>query len=208
MSKKGWKRKKKGGRRLFLCILPSKEVRDVARDLRREFKSQEYKLSFLPLEQIHLTVKFLGDNVSDKSSEFVQYTLDKYLRHFDSFRITTNDAVFGLSSQTKPRIMYLDVEETSELNDLKNLVNQRLRELSLPDVIKKKDRKNFTSHITIARVKKDISNSFIGEVDQILSKFGKTEVTMKVDNLYLISSTLTNTGPVYEIIASFPLRDR
>ncbi|MBD3280717.1 RNA 2',3'-cyclic phosphodiesterase [Candidatus Dojkabacteria bacterium] len=202
------KKKQKKGHRLFLSFKVTQDVRDIARDVRRELKTQEYKLRFTELEELHLTIKFLGNDVSDQSLQIIEQKLPGIFKRYAPFKLKVNGVQFGFERQTKPRILFLQIEDTSDVLDIKSRVNKEIKELYLRDVIRRADRKIFTSHVTIARVDRDISKSYVNEVNEVLSDLEVPEVEFEISAAHIIESVLTKNGPKYSTISSFPLRGR
>ncbi|MBN1331280.1 RNA 2',3'-cyclic phosphodiesterase [Candidatus Dojkabacteria bacterium] len=203
-----FKKKRKSGLRLFLGFKVSQEIRNLARDVKRELKVQEYKLRFSDLEQLHLTVKFLGNNVSSQSFERLEEVLPAVFRQYSPFKLKVSGVQFGFSKQSKPKILYLKIDDTSEVLEIKAKVNEEIKKLAFRDVITRADRKTFTSHITIARVEKDISKSYVKEVGEILENFETPPLEFEISEAHIIKSVLEKNGPRYSTIATFPFRGR
>lgn len=203
---KKFKRKIKKTHRLFLCILPDKEIRDYARDVQRQIYRYSYKLNFVNLEQIHLTLKFLGNNVSDKSMELFIDTLNANMSNLSQFEISTREADFGYFTQSKPNVVYLALNDSMDLKKNIDVVHQIVRNLDLDDLIRKKDHTKFFSHITIARVRSDISKSTVKKIAEDVKKLPTRESKMIVKQISLIESILTKKGPVYKVIKHFAIQ--
>lgn len=147
-------------------------------------------------ENIHLTLRFLGD-VSEKKLELIKETFHEYTDR-DPFEVR----VEGMGVFPKPsfiRVVWAGVTRgASDLKYLRERLDEGLSEIDHPP-----DDKEFTPHFTIARVKsgkaKEKLNSLVrNESDR---KFG----TIFCDELKLKKSELTSEGPIYTDIDSVEL---
>ncbi len=199
-----FKKPKKTGKRIFIGIIPPSEIQSQARDIQRSLKKFSYKLNFVNLEQIHLTLKFLGDNVSPDTIDLIYDTLQKYTDNIPPFYLNTSSIKFGFARQKKASVVYLKIEQNENLSDLVTLIQKITKNLRLNDISNKKERVEFTSHITIARVRKDISNSQIKQIRQTLSDFPFQSQKFMVEKIDIIESKLTKKGPIYSIYYRLP----
>lgn len=202
------KKKIKHGHRLFIGIIASKELRDQARDVQRVLASYSYKLRFVNLEQVHLTLKFLGNNVSTQNADLVIETLFRNAVNFSRFSLQTDNVQFGFPTQNKANTLFISIENSPELMEIAQSIQNVTKSLRLDDVIRRKDPVKFMGHFTVARVKKDISRSQIREIRSILASHNFPAITCPVSELHIIESRLTLKGPVYNIFARIPLIDR
>ncbi len=203
---KKFKRIIKKNHRLFLCILPDKPIRDYARDVQRTISRYSYKLELINLEQIHLTLKFLGNNVTDSSRDLLIETLDENAKYLPRVEFETDKVDFGFFTQNKPNVVYISLKESPSLEKIVNGLQLIVKSLDRDDMIKKKDFAKFLSHITVARVKTDISKSTIHDINQKIVEFPTRNEKMVVKRIALIESVLTKKGPVYKIIKYFDLQ--
>jgi 2'-5' RNA ligase len=88
-------------------------------------------------------------------------------------------------------------EGTNELKEIYNSIENNLSNKGFP-----RENKDFSSHITIGRVKfiRDKAN-FI----QMLKRIEVNNLTHEVNSIDLMESKLTPNGPIYNITARFPL---
>jgi len=203
-----FKPKKLTGHRLFICLVPPKSVRDQARDIERMLTKFAYKLRFVNLEQIHLTLKFLGNNVSTKSAEMIINELISKSSSLNPIEIKTVFVEFGFPAQAKANTIHIHVEENDQLFELTNEIQKYVKALKLSDVIRHKESRKFLAHFTTARVRKDISRSQIRDIRDILEKSPVEPITFTADEIYIIESKLTIKGPIYSIYSKIPLRGK
>jgi 2'-5' RNA ligase len=139
-------------------------------------------------ENIHLTLRFLGD-VEDSLVPSIYRAVDE-LSSFGSFVMRVRG--LGAFPNTKnPRVVWVGVADGSEiLRSMRSALDRGLRGLRVHE-----DEHAFHPHITIARVRGrsnlDILSRYIEE--NIDLEFGLSPVTKVV----LKKSTLTPRGPIY-----------
>jgi 2'-5' RNA ligase len=185
--------------------MPSKEIRDEARNVQRALAKFSYKLNFTNLEQIHLTIKFLGNKVSTASAETVFSGLGSHSSLLVSPEIIAEGVRFGLKGQSNPNIVQIDIAQSPELKEIIDTVQDIVRNCGLDDVIRRKDMSRLLGHMTIARVRKDISKSHIKQIRAVLEGHKFQQKSFVPEHLYIIESILTRRGPIYKIYGKIPL---
>jgi len=136
-------------------------------------------------QNIHITLKFLGDVSPDKLS-----SVESRLREvkFKPFRLAVK-GVGVFPNENYARVVWTGCE-SKELAALANSVNKALDGVFKPEV--------FTAHITFARVKRKT------ELKPFLEKYKRWVFDeFKINKFVLKSSELTSGGPVYSTIAEF-----
>ncbi len=176
--------------RCFLAVDLSEEVKDYLNNIIKSIDSSEAKVGWVTPNQLHLTLKFLGEVSEDKIEKVVK-ELDKI--EFQKFELKiTNFGVFP--DYNYVRILWVDTEPIRYILELKTKV-----EKSLLDFFPKED-KRFLPHITIGRVK--FVKDGIGFVKR-LKDVKILEKSFIVNNFKLYKSNLTSDGPIYEVLKEF-----
>ena len=165
---------------------------DMPEEIAREIKKIQDKLPEFfgkktELENLHLTLKFLGE-INEQKIEEVKNKLSEI--KFNKFK-TEIDSI-GIFSEKFVRIVWLHLKSAENL--------QKEIDEKLKDLFEKE--KRFMSHLTIARVKslKD-KEKFLEELKMI--KIPK--IKFVVDKFKLKKSVLTSAGPVYETLEEYGL---
>jgi len=171
--------------RAFISIDLPKEAKEKVKEI--QDKLPEFSGKKTEIENLHLTLKFLGE-VDEEVIEKVKERLREI--KFNSFE-TEIDSI-GIFSEKFIRIVWLHLSNCDNL--------QKEIDNNLADLFAKENR--FMSHMTIARIKniKD-KKSFLEEIRKI--KFEK--ISFEVDRFLLKKSTLTESGPIYEVIEEYKL---
>lgn len=134
-------------------------------------------------ENLHLTILFLGDTGSgEKFSELRKIS-------FSPFKLTTTE--IKLFPERKPRLIWLELEESEELNDLYSKI---VRVFGVNGKLK--------SHITLARIKWLLPQDYrvLAEEIRLANPF---EADFTVNSFNLYNSELQPGGPVYRIAETF-----
>lgn len=177
--------------RLFIGVPVSKEVQERVSSFLFLLKDTGADISPVPKENLHFTIKFLGD-VEDSKIPSIQETLTTISSQQNQFRLTLSKVgVFP----SLDNIEVIWIGGSSELLPLIKATDKAL------NTIKKNDHPEDIPHLTIARRRseKDASalRTFIQEHND--DSFGE----MKVDHFVLYKSILTSSGPVYQEIRTY-----
>jgi len=176
-------------KRCFIAINFDEEIKNKIVEIQKQLP--EFLGKKTEIENLHLTLKFLGE-IDDDKIKIVQEKLREI--KFKKFFITLDK--LGFFSEKILRIVWLGVDE----NDKEIFALQKIIDDKLSGLFEKE--KRFMSHLTIARVKRvEDKKRFFEEFEKIkLSEF-----KFEVKEFYLIESELKLEAPVYTTINSFKL---
>ena len=150
------------------------------------------KMKLVEIENIHFTLRFLGDTSLTRIDE-IESCLSQI--QVSPFEIEVH-GVGAFPNSRKPRVIWIGVNHnTDRIRDLKIEIDSRLKELGY-----KPEKKRFTPHATIARIRyiKDAKN-LVKNIDELInSSIG----SMTVSKFNMKKSTLTPSGPIYETLWS------
>lgn len=174
-------------RAFFAVELEQKEIVNQIVQIQRELALPETSIKFVAPENLHLTMKFLGD-----ISETIIPELQKAAEKISFKRFDLNISGMGcLPSYSYINAIYVGI--TKGFEELQALA-QKIDTLSGKFNFKKEERP-FKAHLTIGRLKKTGNKGLLVEKIKTLEKrnFGTT----KVDKFVLKKSELTSTEPIY-----------
>ena len=162
-------------------------------------KSGLLRANFVEKENLHLTLKFLGDLEAD-SLEKVKDELKKI--NFKKFNASLGKVG---SFPYEDYVKVLHVELNSENNEIKDL--QKEVEVKLKGMGFKEEAREFSSHVTLARVHSLIKaqenkQAFLDK----LKSFKVPKDEFEVNKFILIKSELMAKGPVYKVIEEYSLK--
>ncbi len=151
--------------------------------------------NFVDKNNLHLTLKFLGDLSEDKI-ELVKKALSEV--EFRQFSVETGELGF-FPNEKFIKILWLDLI-SPEFEFLKKSIDDKLQKLGFNE--KEKD---FVAHLTLTRIKKiDNKEAFLEKVQEIAPK----KMFFVANQFSLMKSILKKNGPEYKILAEFPMRMR
>lgn len=148
-------------------------------------------------DNVHITLKFLGE-VEDKGVEPIKDALREI--KFKSFNIHAKGIGFFPSSN-HIKVVWVGIEEGEDkMSDLAEQIDDRMKKLGF-----QKEKKKFTAHATLARVKK-INTKEREKMLKDLEPYLKQDFGwMDVNNFTLKKSELTPKGPIYSDLEIFEL---
>jgi len=191
--------------RLFIGIFPPQDIISRIRDSIRKLDKIKRNLKFVPYDQMHITLKFLGNSVSDESYDKIVKSLNRITPSLSQIKISFDNIWFGFPGRRYPHVIFFTISKNKELDALSKTIHEEIKELKLLDTIRRMDNKKLINHLTIARTKHSISASFARNTRKLLQEFQVSDMSFVADEIILIRSDLTNTGPLYKKMARFKL---
>lgn len=178
--------------RVFIAIeLPDEVIKEVAR-VQEVLRGRKFTGKMTELENLHLTLKFLGGINSEKVEEVRRRLREIEFSEFEA----KLERAGSFSFRGNPRIVWIKIGGKG-IFELQKKVDEKMRECGF------KVEERFMSHMTIARIKyvKD-KKGFIEYVNGI----GLKEIKFKVKEFKLKESELREIGPVYRDVESYGSR--
>jgi RNA 2',3'-cyclic 3'-phosphodiesterase len=188
--------------RSFIAIELPQEVRQALASLQAKLKSAgNIPVRWVDPGSIHLTLKFLGD-IDSGSTNKIAETMAEASSVIHPFNI----AVSGTGVFPNPaRVQIVWVGLTGELERLNQL--QKRIEDGLELLGFKAERRPFTPHLTIARVRDYASLDTRKQLGQLIIKtVFDAKCVITVNAVHLIKSQLTREGPIYTKISTIELK--
>lgn len=183
-------------KRLFVAIPVSDEIRQAIGPVAESIVNTGVALRLVSLENLHFTLKFLGD-VDESRIPEIEDKLQDIAGNTKRFMIKVkNVGVFP--SLEKINVVWLGVEDDSLVSLMKK-INQEL------NYIKPQDHKEEVAHLTIARIKTGKNKGNLLEFLKSIKdkEFGE----MEADRMILYESELLPEGQVHKVVKEFQLGD-
>ena len=176
--------------RLFIAIELDKSLKESLKTLQDELKKCGADVGWVKPENIHLTLKFLGET-EPKSIARISAALEETAGLFPPFTLNITHVGF-FPEQGPTRIVWAGLDKgKDESARLADFLEDKLSVLGF-----KKEKRGFSPHVTIGRVR---SEENLYALRKTLSNFHfKTPLTQTTNHLTLFKSTLTPQGPIYE----------
>ena len=174
--------------RSFIAIELPGEVKSALSDLQREFKECGADVRWVKPDNIHLTLKFLGD-IHEDTIGAVQKIMEGACKGYSSFHLELHGA--GTFPHMKsPRVVWAGLQDTDILDRLQNDIEGGLSTAGF-----KKEARRFVPHLTLGRFRS------MQKRTQLLEKIGKYEekqiCSFAVNSVVLMKSALNPTGAQY-----------
>jgi len=177
--------------RAFIGIEATDEVRAALARAQQKLAACGAKVKWVPPENVHLTLKFLGD-IDEEMVEKVKAAMAEAA---GDGPITLEVCGLGcFPPRGKPRTLWAGVSEGAEpVAKLFKRLDRALRPLRF----KKESR--FVAHLTIGRVKSPVGAENLAPVmeQHAATPFG----TVDAAEMVLFRSTLTPSGAIYDVVA-------
>ncbi len=180
--------------RLFIAIEIPAEVRAALAALIREFRAVAPQAKWVRPENMHITLKFLGETESAKLSAIREA--------FHSVRSSQAVALrfLGLGffpNEKRAKVFWAGMESSANLLEIAADIDQSMHKLGFP-----LENRPFTPHLTLARFEPSgiPANLFAAAEARSSREFG----SFSAREFHLIESKLKPAGAEYTTLHSFP----
>ena len=188
--------------RLFIAVELSDEIHQKLGELIRQIQPVGIRgINWVKPENIHLTVKFLGDTPRKQVMSLI-----------DSLAITTKEtAPFEISVEgtgcfpnpKAPKVLWVGIAPSPQLLQLQKGIDRELANLNIPV-----EARSFSPHLTLARITERCDLPVAQRTNEKLVAYSATmfgKVTVK--RITLFQSTLTRDSSLYSAQAYVPLHE-
>ena len=183
--------------RSFIAIDLPETVITAIRELQEEIRAYGFHIRWVRPENIHLTLKFLGDIKEDDREKITGAIFDSVKGFSPITLVAKGIGVFpGIK---RPRIIWVGV--SGDLEPLLGL--QKRLEEALAGIGFEQENRRFKAHLTLGRIKGRIDPKPLG--DALRAYMGFESKTFYADKIILYKSELRPTGAVYTKLVSAPL---
>jgi 2'-5' RNA ligase len=188
--------------RAFIAIDLTPEIRQHIDQVTGQLKSrlEGVPVRWVPADNIHLTLKFLGD-VSPANKEILQEILQSEVASHHRFEISVG-GLGAFPGSRHPRVIWVGVEAPAELANLQRGVETAMARLGYAQ-----EDRPFTAHLTLGRVSRNASSRDTHAIGDALdaTKVGFLGLA-RIEFVHLYRSDLKPSGAVYTRIFSTPLK--
>ena len=172
--------------RTFIAIdIPvSQKVTEIINEL----KKTQINAKIVETENMHLTLKFLGDTDENLIDEIEKIIKDAVINIQPFEIILKNMGVFP--NQNYIKVAWIGIENAEPLKKIAETIDAKLNNLGF-----EKEKRPFSVHLTIARIKSAKNKE---KLIDLIDKYQKTELQkIKINKIFLKKSILTPNGPIY-----------
>ena len=169
--------------RLFVAADIPEEIKTGYAQAQEVIRKSRARLSLVEADDMHITLKFIGEIPGS-----LLPGITAALKTVTGRPIFLDLGAITLNSPRSPRVIWGDLHDTGGCRDLAGSIEAALVPLGIQT-----EKRRFTPHITIARIKQ-FHPSVFEEVAEISNACSGSFI---VDRFVLKKSELTQTGPVY-----------
>lgn len=188
--------------RAFIAIELSQEIQQKLDEVTSLLRGDldHVSVRWVPAENIHLTLKFLGD-VSVTNLEILKKILTAEAARYAPFEISVGD-LGAFPSIKRPRVVWVKVQAPNDLIQLQRSIEEGTTRLGYA-----REERSFSPHLTLGRVSRNADSRQANRVGEVLSV---TQVgflgAMRVPAVHLFRSDLRPSGAVYTRLYSASLK--
>jgi len=186
--------------RTFIAIELSQEIKDKLSELQDLLKKAGADVKWIEPENIHLTLKFLGEIDEGKSIK-ITGAIEDTAKKSRQFQMSLGS--LGAFPRIEfPRIVWVGIDKgDKETAVLARELEERIEELGIS-----KEERPFSSHITIGRVKGTLNkDGLANNLKELENYFSGRNIEFDVTKITLFKSTLGPGGPVYAALKEVKL---
>lgn len=179
--------------RTFIAIEISEPLRRRITQVQRELAAVAGDVKWVAAEQMHLTLKFLGD-VDERSLHRVCRVGQASVAECAPFWLRL--ASLGcFPNAHRPRVIWAGVSQgVADLSAIRDALEEHYANEGFA-----REKHGFTPHLTLGRVRAIRENQLL---EAAVQKHQPWEAgAMQVRELRILSSMLTPQGPIYEVLA-------
>jgi len=183
--------------RTFIAIeLPEKIVSAISK-VQEGIRSYGFKIRWVRPENIHLTLKFLG-NIKEDDTKKVGNTIFESVKGYKPISLKAK-GIGVFPGIKKPRVIWTGIsDQLNLLTELQKTLDEKLEEIGFP-----KEKRPFRGHLTLGRAKAKIDPKRLSDA---LKEFAKFESeSFSADRVILYKSELRPKGAVYTKLANLLL---
>ena len=185
-----------GGMRLFVAVHLPQEIRDGLAAVQERLRRLQADVSWVKPANLHITLKFLGET-EPKRLGGIGPVLAEVARGMAPFSLTV--AGVGTFGGRIPRVVWAGVREgAAPLEALAGAVENGLARAGFP-----KERRQFTAHFTLGRVRSPRNAEVL--LAAIRDESTEPLGVVSVEEFVLMQSRLDPGGSIYTALERFPL---
>ena len=174
--------------RLFIGIDLDSKIKEELSKIIENLKKIKLDAKWVKKENLHLSLKFLGE-VSEDKLEKIKEIILKVSKNLNPIEISTQNFGF-FPNQNYPRVFFIGTDKEEELKKVASSLEDELEKIGF----EKEDR--FKSHITLARFRS------LKNIDLLKKELKNIDISLRFNftEICLFKSTLTSDSPIYEVI--------
>jgi len=186
--------------RAFIAIELPEEIKTILSNIQDELRQTRADVKWVKPENIHLTLKFLGEVEQDKVSK-IQLVLEEIAQENSPFAVYLS-SLGAFPKLQYPRVVWIGITNEQLVLKIAEHLEKEIVKIGLLA-----ESRPFSTHITLGRVRSGLNRKALIEKLEFLNKNLSSDLPeFRVLSLTLFKSTLTPQGPIYESVFSCALK--
>lgn len=154
---------------------------------------------WVPMHNLHLTLKFLGDTAASHV-DFLKQLLTREADSHPQFNLQLS-GLGSFPSTRRPRLLWIGIHAAADLMSLQKSIEAGAARLGY-----EQEEREFSPHLTIGRTRQNIGQPELQKIRGALSTIQLGNIGIaKVDSVHLFRSDLQPGGSIYTKLFSAPL---
>jgi 2'-5' RNA ligase len=184
--------------RLFVALEVPEAVRKNLAAIRKNFSSVGPKLRWVPSQNFHVTLKFIGSVPGEKLQGITEAL--RSVSIVDRVQVCIRGLAWYFNPKTSV-MLWATVEDSKPLTALATAVDQRLASLGIAP-----ENRSFAPHFTLARGNsRNLTAGISIALSELAEKYKKHDFgSVTLQEFHLMESKTLPTGSVYSKVQSFP----
>jgi len=181
--------------RAFIAIELPSDIKNAISKMQDKLKTSLPKISWVKPENLHLTLKFLGEISPEQLGNINQITTET-VKTITEFKIKL-ESLGVFPNVARARIIWIGTDQMPKaLEQIAQQLETRLAELGIP-----KEERPFRAHITIGRIKHQLILSDLEKgINQVKNDLVYENLEFTTRGITLLQSTLGKDGPTYTVL--------
>jgi len=187
--------------RTFIAIELPQEIKAALAKLQEELKQSAADVKWVAPENIHLTLKFLGE-VDEEKLEGIKTILDSAAATANAFQMRIS-SVGAFPTINSARVIWVGIDQgEAETKKIATFLEEKIEKLGIP-----KEDRTFSSHITLGRTRSSLNRQKLVEVlNNLAGEFKDESLEFLVGKITLFKSSLSPHGPTYAVLKQADLK--
>ena len=182
--------------RTFIAVELPENIKNKIGELQAPLKKTNAFVSWVKPENIHITLKFLGEVPEEKINEVFSAT-QLALKNAKKFKMNLKGAG-AFPDFRRPRVIWIGAGMGGEeLSNMANEIEEEMEKIGFP-----KENRKFSPHFTMGRVKSPKN------IEKLMEKVKSTDFEtedIEVNEVTVMKSQLHPAGAIYTLLKKIPL---
>lgn len=184
--------------RTFIALELPREVKSLLQEMQQELRRLKIGARWVRPQNIHLTLKFLGD-INPDDVDRIGDALNGTVADISGLRLSVR-GIGVFPGIKRPRVIWVGLGgDLQELFALQSGIEAGLDAIGFP-----KEKRGFKAHLTLGRIKQAVKPDVIRQMMRQYAGLSSEE--FNCDHVTLFKSDLKPSGAVYTLLKKFTFR--